>query len=140
MYPDEFHWTRRPGWLDVPSAVRAKHMVSRVSPDISRNLPTSARVNPHLPAKLGALRDALTEMHGFGLRTCDPAVAFDRSNLARDYLADIRLDVDAGVASATGADLEVYALVGRELDEVEAYLSLFPRKFRGACDCSRSRR
>ena len=140
MYPDEFPWTRRPGWLDVPSAVRAKHMVSRVSPEVSCNLPARARIDPRLPTKMGALRDALTDMRRHGLHTCDPAVAFDRSNLARDYLADIRLDVDAGIASAKDDDLETYVAIRHELDDVEAYLSMFPRKFRGACDCSRSRR
>lgn len=140
MYPDEFPWTRRPGWLDVPSAVRAKHMVSRVSPEVSCNMPTRARIDPRLPTKMGALRDALTDMQRHGLHTCDPAVAFDRSNLARDYLADIRLDVDAGIASAKDDDLETYVAIRHELDDVEAYLSMFPRKFRGACDCSRSRR
>jgi len=43
-----------------------------------------------LDVKFAALRETLDEIHALGLRKCDPAVAFERAHLARDYLDDIR--------------------------------------------------
>jgi len=129
MYPDEFPWRRRPAWMDLSSETRIVGMVSNINPAIPK-LTGIGSGNRDLLKKFDALRSVLNEIDSDGMRQCDPAVTFEQAHLARDYLNDIRSDLDEQ------SDDDMKEIV----DAVDTYLLLLPRKFRGRCDCNRARR
>jgi len=93
-----------------------------------------------LDVKFAALRETLDEIHALGLRKCDPAVAFERAHLARDYLDDIRRDLDGQSGDIKKCDWRAYNDALQSVDAVDAYLLTLPRKFRGECSCIRARK